>query len=138
MIVLDASVVLKWIFEDEEGRDKARRYKERHISEEEIISVPDLFFYEIANVLTTKTKLGVEAVSDAFSLLWDFDFEVFSFGLEEFLNGIVLAKRYRITLYDAAYIELARKLKSSFVTSDRRLYEKVKELKGVNLLYEDS
>jgi predicted nucleic acid-binding protein len=134
MIVLDASVALKWIFWNEEGGESARHYRDGHVSGDEIIAVPDLFFYEVANVLSTRTSLSEEAVSEAFSLLWSFDFEVFSFGLEEFLSAITLSERKRITLYDAAYIELARKLRCEFVTFDRRLYEKVKGLKEVKLL----
>jgi len=32
MIVLDASVALKWIFGEEEGGEKARRHKEGHVT----------------------------------------------------------------------------------------------------------
>lgn len=134
MIVLDASLILKWIFEDEDAGDRARYYRDRHISGDEVVAIPDLFFYEIANVLATKTRLTIEGVAEAFSLFWNFDFEVFSLGVEEFLNGITLSKRNRITLYDAAYIELARVLNCYFVTSDRRLYQKVEALKRVKLL----
>lgn len=134
MIVLDASVALKWIFWDEAGGERARHYRDRHVSGDEIIAVPDLFFYEVANVLSNRTTLSVEAMSEAFSLLWRFDFEVFTLGLGEFLSGITLSERYRITLYDAAYIELARRLKCEFVTFDKKLYEKVKGLQQVKLL----
>ena len=44
MIVLDASVALKWIFWDETGGERARHYRDRHVSGDEIIAVPDLFF----------------------------------------------------------------------------------------------
>lgn len=134
MIVLDASVILKWVFADENGGEHARYYKERHISEEEIIVVPKLLFYEIANVLATNTRLRLEDITEAFSLIWNFDFEVYDFGSEEFLSGITLSKRYKISLYDAAYIELAKKLNCEFVTADRRLYEKIKGIKEVRLL----
>ena len=134
MIVLDASVALKWIFTDEEGEDRAVRYRDRHISGEEVIAVPELFFYEIGNVLTTKTSLGNEAVSEAFSLLWNFDLEVFSLGYEEFLSSLALSRRYKITLYDAAYIELAKKLECDFVTFDKKLFEKAKGLKRIKVL----
>ena len=73
-------------------------------------------------------------MSEAFSLLWSFDLEVFTLGLGEFLSGITLSERYRITLYDAAYLELARRLKCEFVTFDKKLYEKVKGLKEVKLI----
>jgi len=133
-IVLDASVILKWIFDDEEGGDRVSRYRDNHIAEREIIAAPDLLFYEIANVLATKTRLPAAAVTEAFSLLWNFNLERFDFGLEEFLAGLAMARKYNVSLYDAAYIELARRLKCTFVTADRKLYEKTKSLRFVHLL----
>jgi predicted nucleic acid-binding protein len=134
MIVLDASVALKWIFGDEEGGEKARRYREGHVTGEETVAVHSLFFYEIANVLATKTRLNTKDAAEALSLMWDFDLEVFSLGPDEFLEGMILARQYGITLYDAAYIVLARKLGCPFVTSDRKLYRKVKESKEVRVV----
>lgn len=134
MIVLDASVILKWIFRDEDGGENARVYRDKHVSGEEIIAVPDLFFYEMANALVTKTPLATKDVLEAFSLLWNFDLEVFSFGLDEFVNGIDLSRRFGISFYDASYIELARRLKCHFITADRKLFEKVKGLRAVKLL----
>jgi predicted nucleic acid-binding protein len=134
MIILDASVVLKWILGDEKDGAKATSYKEGHVSVEETVAVPSLFFYEIANVLATKTHLSTKDAADAFSLIWNFDLEVFSLGLDEFLEGISLSRKYGITLYDAAYVQLARKLGCPFVTADRRLSEKVKGLRGVRML----
>jgi predicted nucleic acid-binding protein len=126
VIVLDASVALKWIFAEEKGEDKARYYRDRHISGEEPAAVPDLFFYEIGNVLAIKTALAAEAAAEAFTLLWNFDLEVFSLGPEEFILGIAKSIHCKITLYDAAYIVLAEKLGCDLVTADKRLYEKVK------------
>ena len=134
MIVLDASVALKWILGEEEGGEEARLYKEGHITGKEPVAVPGLFFYEIANVLATKTRLNTKNAAEAFSLIWNFDLEVFSLGLDEFLEGIILSRQCEITLYDSAYVVLARKLGCPFVTSDRGLYEKVKRLKGLKLL----
>jgi predicted nucleic acid-binding protein len=134
MIVCDASVILKWIFDEEAGSDHAGRLKDGHVEGSEIIAVPDLLFYEVANVLATKTRLDDTAVHEAFSLLWHFQLERFDFGLEEFLAGLSLSRKYKITLYDAAYIELARRLKCAFVTADKKLYEKIKSIKSVGLL----
>lgn len=134
MIVLDASVVLKWIFDDEAGADPAVRLKDGHVAGHEIIAVPDLLFYEIGNVLATKTRLSEAAIAEAFSLLWDFSLERFDLGFEEFQGCLALSRKYTITLYDAAYIELSRRLKCSFVTADKKLYEKVKIIKSVELL----
>jgi predicted nucleic acid-binding protein len=134
MIVLDASVVLKWIFDDEDGGERASRLKDAHVAGQTIVAVPDLLFYEIGNVLATKTRLSEAAIAEAFSFLWDFSLERFDLGLEEFQGGLVLSRKYKITLYDAAYVELSRRLKCTFVTADRKLYEKVKSIKSVELL----
>lgn len=134
MIVLDASVVLKWIFDDEAGADPAARLRDAHVAGHEIVAVPDLLFYEIGNVLAMKTRLSEAAITEAFSLLWDFSLERFDLGSEEFQGCLALSRKYRITLYDAAYIELSRRLKCTFVTADKKLYEKVKSIKTIELL----
>ena len=134
MIVLDASVALKWIFGDEEGGEKAKVYREGHVTGEETVAVHSLFFYEIANVLATKTRLSTKDSAEAFSLMWDFDLEVFSLGLDEFLEGIILSRQYGITLSDATYIVLAQKMGCPFITADKILYKKVKGLKEVRML----
>jgi len=134
MIVLDASVVLKWIFDDEDGSERAARLKDAHVTGHEIVAVPDLLFYEIGNVLTTKTRLTEAAIAEAFALLWEFSLERFDLGLEEFESGLALSRKYKMTLYDAAYVELSRRLKCIFVTADRKLYEKVKSIRSVELL----
>lgn len=134
MIVLDASVVLKWIFDDEDGGERAAGLKDAHVAGHEIVAVPDLLFYEIGSVLATKTRLTEAAIAEAFSLLWDFSLERFDLGSEEFQGGLVLSRKYKITFYDAAYVELSRRLKCTFVTADRKLYEKIKNIKLVELL----
>ncbi len=134
MIVLDASVVLKWIFSDEDNGEKARRYRDAHVSGAERIVVPGLFFYEIANVLATKTGLSPKECYEAFSFIWNFDLESARFGLDEFVEAISLSRRYGISLYDASYVGLAQKLTCRFVTAEKRLLEKVKNLKGMVLL----
>lgn len=131
MIVLDASVILKWIFGNENGGNEALCWKNDHASGRETIAIPDLLFYEVANVLATKTRLSKEDAAEAFSLLWDFDLECFAFGKDEFLSAMLLSRDYAITLYDAAYIELALRLNCPFITADKKLYEKTRELKTV-------
>jgi predicted nucleic acid-binding protein len=134
MIVLDASVVLKWIFEDEEGSSGAKSYRERHASGKDIAAVHDLFFYEISNVLTAKTGLNTKDAMELFTLLWHFDFEVFHFGYKEFSAAMELSRRHSISLYDASYIVLAMRLKCDFVTADKKLYDKTKALNAIKLL----
>ena len=134
MIVLDASVVIKWVFHDEDGADRAGRFKDAHVAGDDIVAVPDLFFFEAANVLATRTRLIEEDCAEALGLLWRMELEQFDFGLREFTRALHLAKRQGISVYDAAYLELSRELGCRFITADRKLYAKVKGFKHVALL----
>lgn len=134
MIILDSSVALKWIFDDEDAHEDAIKYRQRHMSGEEMIIVPSLFFYEIANVLATKIKLSASDAVEIFSMFWNLDFEIFDFGLENFLSAINLSVHYKVSVYDAVYIELAKKLNCNLITADRKLYENIREIKQVRLL----
>lgn len=134
MIVLDSSVALKWIFADEAGAEHALQIRDAHISGENEISVPSLFFYEIANVLATKVKLSVQEAQEAFELLCAFEFDVHELDCNEFLAAIALSQQYRISVYDAGYHVLAQRLGCRFLTADRKFWEKVKGMNVAELL----
>jgi predicted nucleic acid-binding protein len=64
MIILDASVVVKW-FSEEEYTEKALEIRERIRMGEERVIVPDLLLYELANALKYNPSFDVNDVSDA-------------------------------------------------------------------------
>ena len=61
MIILDASVVVKW-FSEEEYTDKALEIRERIRMGEERVIVPDLLLYELANALKYNPSFNCERV----------------------------------------------------------------------------
>jgi predicted nucleic acid-binding protein len=93
MIVLDASVVLKRLFDDEAGAEPAPRWKDAHAAGHEIVAVPDLLFSGIGNVLATTTRLSEAAIAEAISLLWKFSLERFDLGSEEFQGSLALSRK---------------------------------------------
>jgi predicted nucleic acid-binding protein len=50
--------------------------------------------------------------------------------------AIKLSYDYKIAVYDAVFIALAKLINGIFVTADKKLYEKVKELKFVKFISE--
>ena len=126
MIVLDSSVALKWIFADEDGVEHAVRVRNDHISGKNEIAVPTLFFYEIANVLATKIKLSPEDAQEAFELINAFEFNVLELDSLEYLEAMALADKHKVSVYDASYHVLADRLGCSFLTADRKFWEKMK------------
>lgn len=128
MIVADASVGLKWIFANEQGAEQALHIRNHHVSGQNVIAVPSLFFYEAANVLATKVKLPPEAAQSAFQLFLDFELEVFEPDNGEYLEAISLASERKISAYDAIYIVLARRLGCRMITADEKLWRKTMDL----------
>ena len=133
MIVLDASIILKLIFE-EQDTPLVLQLRENHITGEEKIAAPELLYYELANVLATKVLIPVKSASSALAEIFNLEIETFTLGVEEFLSSISISRKYRISVYDASYVVLAERLNCDFVTADAQLARKTKDMKFVRFL----
>lgn len=133
MNVLDASIILKMIFEEEDTH-LALQLREDHVTGKEEIAAPELLYYELANVLATKTPLSVKSASSALTEIFNLEIETFTLGIEEFLSSISFSHKYKISVYDAIYAILADRLNCNFITADVKLFKKTKDLKFVRLL----
>jgi len=123
VIVLDASVLLKW-FLDEPDSSQALSYQQRHIAGKDSIAIPDLAFYELANTFILRTHLSQEEIQENLSQLQSYQFHVTLFS--ELIGVVGIARKYGLTAYDAAYVALAQTLRCRFVTADERLLTRLK------------
>jgi len=133
MIVLDASIILKMIFEEQDTL-LALQLREKHITAEDKIAAPELLYYELANVLATKVPISVKNASSVLTEIFNLEFMTFTLGEEEFLTSISASRKYKISIYDASYVILAERLSCDFITADMKLFKKTKDLKFVKLL----
>jgi len=133
MIVLDASVIIKW-FQDEADSGRALVFEKKHIRGEETVVVPDLLLYEITNVLSFQKRITASAAESALELLARMEIQVFTFSSLELKEVFRLARAYGISAYDAVYAVLALRLKCQFITADKKLCQKLKTLNWVFLL----
>ena len=124
MIVLDASVVLKW-FVDEEDSDQALRLREEFYTGEREIVIPDLLLFEVANALRYNPSFTAEEIKEAVKTLFDIEIEIITPTSSLLSKTIELAKDFDVTCYDAAYLALAEELGFEFITADARFYRKV-------------
>ena len=133
MIILDASVIVKW-FSEEEHTDKALKIRERiRIGKEKVI-VPDLLLYELANALKYNPNFDASDVSDALTSIFDMDINIVTPIPETINSAIKLGFQYNITVYDAFYIALARETELIYITADKRLCERVNNLNFVRYI----
>ena len=132
MIVLDASVIAKWFLEEPES-SSALYYRDLHLKRKEIIIVPHILVYEITNLLLYKNFTEKEIIL-VLESLENFKIEVISLNFSDMARVAILAKEREITAYDAAYVLLARNFGCKFITADKKLYKKVKDLNFIELL----
>jgi predicted nucleic acid-binding protein len=118
-VVIDASIVMKWIFEDEADETADRIMMQ--VSREGAI-VPSLWRLEVANVLRMSVRRGRcdEAYADRslerlrqLPIAVDAETDAHAWG-----RTLELARDCYLTLYDAAYLELALRKALPLATCD--------------------
>ncbi len=123
-LVVDASVAVKW-FTREEGSDEALGLLKMHIDGDVTLAAPDLLIWEVVNALRYNPGFGRSIVSQALEDLLDFQLKTFPSSVEWAGESIAVAFEKGITIYDAAYLGLARWLRGSLCTADSAFLKKV-------------
>jgi predicted nucleic acid-binding protein len=121
-LVIDASSVLAWCFEDE-GGPEADVLIEKVAAER--AAMPGLWSLEIANglVLGARRRRLQPAESSAFVAMIE-ELPIVAdraTGMRALHETMSLAREHRLTAYDAAYLELAMCLRLPLATGDRGL-----------------
>jgi predicted nucleic acid-binding protein len=117
--VLDASVVGPWALADEPS-EAANRIATRLFVEEAI--VPPLWWYEVRNLLVVCERRSRIEKSDSDYFLARLDRYPIKIDPEVAKDEtLVLARKHRLTIYDAAYLELAIRSSVPLATLDRAL-----------------
>jgi predicted nucleic acid-binding protein len=129
--VLDNSVTMRWFFGDGKPQELAYAGKVLDAMKTDNALVPVTWGLEVANVIARAEAkaLVTEARSEAFlEMLEDVDIEVdaatFSHALSDTLQ---LARRYKLSAYDASYLELALRLGAPLATLDEDLQKAAKK-----------
>lgn len=129
--VLDASVAGCWAFDDEE-HPAASASLERIASEPAL--VPGEWWFEVRNLLIVNERRGRITEADTTAFLRHLGrLPITADSDADGVRVLELARRARLSVYDAAYLELAQRLSSPLATLNAPLARAAKE-EGVGLV----
>jgi predicted nucleic acid-binding protein len=128
LVVVDVSAALSWLFADE--RD-SRAVKMLNELVARGATVPPLWQWELQNALLVAERRG-RVTSDQVRQILD-DVEALPIGFDARTNMLLgpeltLARRFAISAYDAAYLELAFRKNLPLMTRDKQLAEAASDL----------
>jgi predicted nucleic acid-binding protein len=125
--VLDASVTMRWLFPDGKPADRAYALKVLDTMKQAQTGarVPVTWGLEVSNVIANAEARGLvrEAQSEAFlDMLGAVDIGADSATFSRALSDTLqIARRYRLSVYDASYLELAMRESLPLATLDEDL-----------------
>lgn len=129
--VLDNSVTMRWFFGDGKPHELAYAGRVLDAMREAQALVPVTWGLEVANVVAKAEEKAVvtEARSGAFlEMLDEVDIEVDEATFKQSLSDTLqLARRYKLSAYDASYLELALRLGLDLATLDEDLQKAAKK-----------
>lgn len=129
--VLDNSVTMRWFFGDGKPQELSYAGKVLDAMKKANALVPVTWGLEVANVITRAEAKGLvtEARSGAFlEMLEGVDIEMDAATFQHALSDTLqLARRYKLSAYDASYLELALRLGIPLATLDEDLQKAAKK-----------
>ena len=133
--VIDLSYCAGW-FQPTQGHADGVRVLKAHLSSELNLVCPSLWNYEVLNLLATGTRRGTltEAQADAgLDLLNALDVRIEELATDALRRRVhKFARQFKLTAYDAAYLELADRLQSPLLTRDEDLIAAAKQ-RGISV-----
>jgi len=116
--VIDASVVIAWAFKEQHA---TAEHALARIQAEAAI-VPALWWYELRNVLVLGERRGRLTERETARFLRDISRLAITIDSSpDEIQLLTLARRHRLTVYDAAYLDLARREALPLATLDEEL-----------------
>jgi len=129
--VLDNSITMRWFFGDGKKEDLNYAKDVLETMKQAIALVPAIWGLEVSNVIAKAEANGLvtESRSTLFlSMIKELDIEpdmkTYLYSLNDILN---LARRYRLSAYDASYLELSLRENIPLATLDEDLIKAAKK-----------
>jgi predicted nucleic acid-binding protein len=134
-LVIDGSVVVSWFLEDEQS-DYGQEVRNQ-IPAADLVSVPAHWMLEVTNALLVaerRRRIASVSVNHAVGILRQMPIRTDTETDEQAgRQTLELARRHSLSIYDAAYLELALRLGAALGSLDEQLKAAAKD-RGVKLV----
>lgn len=128
-VITDASVAVRFLLGERAWVAAWRTW----IEDGAAVLVPAHFAHEVANALVRSVRLSAVDATLKVGRLFRTGFAIADRGLSGIEGSIELAERHRLSIYDAAYLDLALDVDGELATLDTAL-RAAAEAEGVALL----
>jgi predicted nucleic acid-binding protein len=126
-VVIDASVVVKWVIPGEPWEAQAKALVMKLASGEIEACAPPLLFYEVTSVILKSMLTGTLTFNDgieALKVLGNLGLNVQTINWIDLAEILRIATITKLTIYDSAYLHLSKKVNAQFITADVQLKQK--------------
>ena len=123
-LVIDASVVAKWIIPGKPWEEEANTLKNAIASGRVKAYAPTLIVYELASVILKAIKNNILKVQDgveALKAIGSLGISLIPVLWEESAEILKIATASGLTTYDSTYLWLSKKLEGKLITADEEL-----------------
>lgn len=133
MLVVDASIAVKW-FKPDEKSSRADFFLEEHVAGRENIFVPVLMLYEVANALWVSRRLSRSEIDGALRLLADARLTYIPPDESLLTSSLAISEKTKLSIYDASYLALAHRMGCPLATADKKIFREAKGTAEIILL----
>ncbi|MBI2634522.1 type II toxin-antitoxin system VapC family toxin [Candidatus Peregrinibacteria bacterium] len=132
LYVVDASVMVKWIFQWEDQADFALKIRDDYLYKKINLFVPVHSFFESINAVAIKAP---DSAVTFMSYLLTLCITECRLTLEVVSRALTIMKNFpNVSFYDAVYHAVAMETDATFITADQKYYEQTKALGNILLL----
>lgn len=132
--VVDASIVLKWLNqENEEAVKNAIEFLTGAIAGEYHLFSSDLLPHEVFNALIRGKRITGEKLKEAINNFFDFPIEIIPTSSVITVESSLIAENYNMTFYDAVYVGIAHTKQLPLVTANIRHQGKFEKINVIDI-----
>jgi predicted nucleic acid-binding protein len=123
-LVVDASIGIKWFKEENEKNvDLAINLLRLQLENKIELVVPDLFFYEVLNILLVKTNFDLQDTQLLLDKLIKLNMDIIHPDEKVMFSALNISKSINLTFYDSLYLSVAQNFNAMLVTDDKKILQ---------------